>query len=151
MFHTPERAPLSLRSSAVMSIRSLPDRRWSSRISRRAKLRPLAGWGAKRVASLPDVATFKELGYDIEFYIWAGLFAPRGTPAPVMKISASRCKQAVNTAEFKSAMEKLRDPDRLSRCAGVPEILGQGRKDARRRHQAHGEIGDTGSKVGRHE
>jgi tripartite-type tricarboxylate transporter receptor subunit TctC len=42
------------------------------------KLRPLAGWGEKRVASLPDVPTFKELGYDIEFYIWAGLFAPRG-------------------------------------------------------------------------
>ncbi len=49
------------------------------------KLRPLAGWGAKRVASLPDVATFKELGYDIEFYIWAGLFAPRGTSPTVMK------------------------------------------------------------------
>src|ERR1044072_7513918 len=45
------------------------------------KISPLAAWGAKRVASLPDVPTFKELGYDIEFYIWAGLFAPRGTPA----------------------------------------------------------------------
>jgi tripartite-type tricarboxylate transporter receptor subunit TctC len=74
------------------------------------KLRPLAGWGAKRVASLPDVATFKELGYDIEFYIWAGLFAPRGTPAAVMKTIREAVKQAVNSAEFKGAMEKLETP-----------------------------------------
>ena len=26
-----------------------------------------------------------ELGYkDVEYYIWAGLFAPKGTPAPVI-------------------------------------------------------------------
>jgi len=74
------------------------------------KLRPLAGWGAKRVASLPDVATFKELGYDIEFYIWAGLFAPRGTPPTVMKTIREAVKQAVNSAEFKGAMEKLETP-----------------------------------------
>src|SRR5919106_4419085 len=74
------------------------------------KLRPLAGWGAKRVASLPDVPTFKELGYDIEFYIWAGLFAPRGTPAPVMKRIRDSVRQAVSTAEFKTAMEKLQTP-----------------------------------------
>jgi tripartite-type tricarboxylate transporter receptor subunit TctC len=74
------------------------------------KLRPLAGWGAKRVASLPDVPTFKELGYDIEFYIWAGLFAPRGTPEPVMKTIRESVRQAVNTPEFKAAMEKLQTP-----------------------------------------
>ena len=51
------------------------------------KLRPLAGWGAKRVEALPNVPTFKELGYDIEFYIWAGLFAPRGTPEPVISLN----------------------------------------------------------------
>jgi tripartite-type tricarboxylate transporter receptor subunit TctC len=74
------------------------------------KLRPLAGWGDKRVAALPDVPTFKELGYDIEFYIWAGLFAPRGTPAPVMKTIRESVKQAVSTADFQSAMEKLQTP-----------------------------------------
>jgi tripartite-type tricarboxylate transporter receptor subunit TctC len=74
------------------------------------KLRPLAGWGAKRVASLPDVPTFKEVGYDIEFYIWAGLFAPRGMPAPVMKTIRAAVKQAVDTPEFKSAMEKIQTP-----------------------------------------
>jgi len=74
------------------------------------KLRPLAGWGAKRIQSLPDVATFKELGYDIEFYIWAGLFAPRGTPEPVIKSVRESVRQAVNTPEFKTAMEKLETP-----------------------------------------
>ena len=74
------------------------------------KIRPLAGWGAKRVAALPDVATFKELGYDIEFYIWAGLFAPRGTSPAVMKTIRESVKQAVDTAEFKATMEKLQTP-----------------------------------------
>jgi tripartite-type tricarboxylate transporter receptor subunit TctC len=74
------------------------------------KLRPLAGWGAKRVASLPDVPTFKELGHDIEFYIWAGLLAPRGTPEPIMKTVRASVRQAVNTPEFKAAMEKLQTP-----------------------------------------
>jgi tripartite-type tricarboxylate transporter receptor subunit TctC len=41
------------------------------------KLRALAGWGSQRVAALPDVPTFAELGYpEAEFYIWAGVFAP---------------------------------------------------------------------------
>jgi tripartite-type tricarboxylate transporter receptor subunit TctC len=74
------------------------------------KLRPLAGWGAKRVAALPDLPTFKELGYDAEFYIWAGLFAPRRTPEPLMKRIRESVRQAVNTPEFKSAMEKLETP-----------------------------------------
>jgi tripartite-type tricarboxylate transporter receptor subunit TctC len=74
------------------------------------KLRALAGWGAKRVAALPEVPTFKELGYDIEFYIWAGLFAPKGTPEPVMKTIRETVKQAVNTPEFKAAMDKLQTP-----------------------------------------
>jgi tripartite-type tricarboxylate transporter receptor subunit TctC len=74
------------------------------------KLRPLAGWGAKRVTALPEVPTFKELGYDVEFYIWAGLFAPRGTPEAAVKRIRESVKQAVNTAEFKSAMEKIETP-----------------------------------------
>jgi tripartite-type tricarboxylate transporter receptor subunit TctC len=74
------------------------------------KVRALAGWGAKRVAALPDVATFKELGYDIEFYIWAGMFAPRGTPPAVMKTIRDAVKQAVTSAEFKQAMDKLETP-----------------------------------------
>ena len=75
------------------------------------KLRPLAGWGDKRVAALPEVPTFKELGYpEAEFYIWAGLFAPRGTPEPVLARLRATVREAVNDPDFRSAMDKLETP-----------------------------------------
>ena len=75
------------------------------------KLRALAGWGDKRVAAMPDVPTFKELGYpDAEFYIWAGLFAPRGTPEPVLQKLRDTVRAAVADPEFKAAMDKLETP-----------------------------------------
>jgi tripartite-type tricarboxylate transporter receptor subunit TctC len=75
------------------------------------KLRALAGWGDKRVAALPDLPTFKELGYpDAEFYIWAGLFAPRGTPEPVMARLRDGMRVVVADPEFKAAMDKLQTP-----------------------------------------
>ena len=75
------------------------------------KLRALAGWGDKRVAALPDVPTFKELGYpDAEFYIWAGLFAPKGTPEPVLAKLRAAARESMNDPEFKSAMDKMETP-----------------------------------------
>lgn len=74
------------------------------------KLRALAGWGTTRVDSLPDVPTFKELGYDIEFYIWAGLFAPKATPAPVITKLREGVAQVVKDPEFIATMEKAGTP-----------------------------------------
>ncbi len=74
------------------------------------KLRPLASWGEKRLASLPDVPTFKELGYNAEFYIWSGLFAPAGTPAPIMQALRNAVRQAVEDPDFKRTMEKIETP-----------------------------------------
>jgi tripartite-type tricarboxylate transporter receptor subunit TctC len=65
----------------------------------------------KRIAALPDVPTFKELGYpDAEFYIWAGLFAPKGTPEAVLAKLRATVREAVNDPEFKGAMDKLETP-----------------------------------------
>jgi tripartite-type tricarboxylate transporter receptor subunit TctC len=74
------------------------------------KLRPLASWGAKRLASLPDLPTLKELGYDVEYAIWSGLFAPAGTPESVMKALRDGVRAITADDEFKASMAKLETP-----------------------------------------
>ncbi|MBV9556719.1 MAG: tripartite tricarboxylate transporter substrate binding protein, partial [Pseudolabrys sp.] len=71
------------------------------------KARPLALFGAKRSAALPDVPTMKELGYDIEYYLWVGLFAPKGTPDTVISFLRENSKKAAFTDQFKTAMTNL--------------------------------------------
>jgi tripartite-type tricarboxylate transporter receptor subunit TctC len=74
------------------------------------KLRALAGWGEKRIAVLPELPTLKELGYDAEFYIWAGMFAPKGTPEPILKKLRDTVRAAMQEADFKAAMNKMETP-----------------------------------------
>ena len=74
------------------------------------KLRALAGWGEKRITVLPELPTLKELGYDAEFYIWAGMFAPKGTPEPIMKKLRDTVRAAMQDADFKAAMDKMETP-----------------------------------------
>jgi tripartite-type tricarboxylate transporter receptor subunit TctC len=71
------------------------------------KLRPLACFGAKRAPALPDVPTMKELGYNVEFYLWVGLFAPKGTPAPVVSALREASKKAAAAEPFGKAMQNL--------------------------------------------
>lgn len=74
-------------------------------------LRVLAGWGDKRIPAMPDVPTFKELGYkDVEFYIWSGFFAPAATPEPIIKVLREATAKAVQAPDFKSAMQKMDTP-----------------------------------------
>ncbi len=74
------------------------------------KMRALATWGATRLAAFPDVPTLKELGYDVEYYIWTGLFAPRGVPANVVQTLRDATRKAVEDPEFQSAMDKAKTP-----------------------------------------
>lgn len=74
------------------------------------KMRALAVWGDKRLASLPNVPSMKELGYDATFYIWSGLFAPVATPAAIQAVLRDAVRRTVEDSEFKEAMAKVETP-----------------------------------------
>jgi len=73
------------------------------------KLRALASFSAKRAAAMPDVPTLKELGYDVEFSLWVGLFAPKGTPDAVIIKLRAESKKAAGSDQFKKAMDNIGD------------------------------------------
>jgi tripartite-type tricarboxylate transporter receptor subunit TctC len=73
------------------------------------KLRALACFSPKRAASLPDVPTLKELGYDVEFSIWVGLFAPKGTPDAVITRLRDETRKVVANEQFKQAIVNIGD------------------------------------------
>lgn len=54
------------------------------------KLRVIAVLGQKRSPAMPDIPTFAEQGYKVDWEYWLGLFAPAQTPPPeVQKINAA--------------------------------------------------------------
>ena len=71
------------------------------------KTRPLALFGSQRSKALPEVPTMKELGYDIEYYLWVGMFAPRGTPEAVIGYLREVLNKAAHTDQFKTALTNL--------------------------------------------
>jgi tripartite-type tricarboxylate transporter receptor subunit TctC len=103
------------------------------------KMRALAGWGTERLKLLPDLPTFKELGYqDVEFYIWSGVFAPASTPAPVQAKLREAVKAAATSEEFRNVMEKVSTPVHY---LDAPEFAQYWERDAKRLAAAVEQIG----------
>jgi tripartite-type tricarboxylate transporter receptor subunit TctC len=108
------------------------------------KMRALAGWGDKRLPLMPELPTFKELGYkDVEFYIWSGVFAPGATPAPIVNRLREAVRAAVNDPQFKGAMDKVQTPINY---LDAPEFRGFLAKDAARLKVAVEKIGKVSDK-----
>jgi tripartite-type tricarboxylate transporter receptor subunit TctC len=71
------------------------------------KTRPLAMFGAERAKSLPDVPTMKELGYNVEYYLWVGLFAPKGTSDTIITYLRDNINKAAHSPQFATALTNL--------------------------------------------
>jgi tripartite-type tricarboxylate transporter receptor subunit TctC len=49
----------------------------------------------------------KELGYNIEYYLWVGMFAPKGTPDKVVTYLREVLNKAAHSDTFKTAVANL--------------------------------------------
>ncbi len=86
------------------------------------RLIPLAIGDAKRSSLAPNVPTLVELGYkDVVVGAWNGFFAPKGTPADVVRLLNSNLNDIVKMPDV---FEKLATFGALP-VGGAPDVLGK--------------------------
>jgi tripartite-type tricarboxylate transporter receptor subunit TctC len=85
---------------------------------RSGKLKALSTLGPKRSTHLPDVPSFKELGYDLDFLGWTGMFAPAGTPRDVVQRLNTEMSRLIADPAF---VAKYLTPQSMDPRGGTPE------------------------------
>jgi len=71
------------------------------------RIRPLATSGAKRSKVLPDVPTVEEAGVrDFDLTLWAGVFAPRGTPPEIVGRLNREINQVLGRPEVREPLAR---------------------------------------------
>ena len=72
------------------------------------RVRPLALTGGDRSPVMPQVPTFKEIGYaEFEMTGWYGLWFPAKTPVPWVNRVNAEIKKAITSSEMKARMDEL--------------------------------------------
>jgi tripartite-type tricarboxylate transporter receptor subunit TctC len=61
----------------------------------------------ERLPTLPDVPTAKEAGLDYQMSIWAGIFAPKGTPKPILAQLAAALDKSLDDPGVKAKVAEL--------------------------------------------
>ena len=85
------------------------------------RLRMLGVMSAKRAEAFPDVPTLKEQGLpDLEVETWYAMFAPAGTPAPIVARLNRDLNDFLKEADVRDVLEK----QGLVPGGGAPEELG---------------------------
>ena len=102
------------------------------------KVRVLASWGDKRLASLPDVPTLSESGVDAVFFQWSALFAPAGTPETVVAKLREAARAAATDSAFVTALGALETPVQY---LDAPELQRFWEADARKLAEAVRRVG----------
>ena len=75
---------------------------------REGKLRAIAVWGRTRESDLPEVPTMIESGFPgLSLGFWVGLWAPAGTPAPIVNRLNGATNAALDDPEMKASMKRL--------------------------------------------
>lgn len=70
------------------------------------KVRPLAVSSAKRLTAFPEIPTYKESGYNTEYYIWAGLYGPSPLPPAILRKLQDSVQKATSSPQYIESMKK---------------------------------------------
>jgi tripartite-type tricarboxylate transporter receptor subunit TctC len=76
------------------------------------EIKALAYAGDRRSLLMPSVPTMNEVGVPFEMSIWSGLFAPAGTPRPIIDRLYREAKDMLNDA---AVLQRLREQDWVPR------------------------------------
>lgn len=74
------------------------------------KMRLIAVFSNRRHPDFPDVPTAREQGIDALQLSQVGIYAPRGTPAPVLDKLEEACRVALETPAVKQVLDTTRSP-----------------------------------------
>jgi tripartite-type tricarboxylate transporter receptor subunit TctC len=84
-------------------------------------LRPIVQTGAKRLPNLANVATVVESGFaGFESYAWWGVFAPAGTPKPIIERFSA---ELAATIREERVTKQLTEQQQITLTLGGPEEL----------------------------
>jgi putative tricarboxylic transport membrane protein len=73
------------------------------------KMRALAVSGPRRAATMPDVPTVKEAGYDVTFTMWRAVLAPKGTPQAIVDRLEAAFRKVCEDPAFQAMVKQLED------------------------------------------
>jgi tripartite-type tricarboxylate transporter receptor subunit TctC len=110
----------------------------ASSFAKSGRLRALATMGDRRLPSMPDVPTLKELGLDASYYVWTGLFAPAATPQPVVDTLRAAMRAVAHDPAFIAAAQEM---DALLDYQDAPEFQSFVLNESRRLGQVTRRIG----------
>jgi tripartite-type tricarboxylate transporter receptor subunit TctC len=74
------------------------------------KVRVLAHWGNARLVTLPDVQSLKELGTNVDYAQWSGIFVPAATPEPVVQRLRAAARAAADDPKVKETLLSAGSP-----------------------------------------
>jgi tripartite-type tricarboxylate transporter receptor subunit TctC len=66
----------------------------------------LAVTGTERLGSMPEIPTLQESGIPLSAYAWLGVCGGSGIPQPVIELLNRQIVQIVNSADYRSLVEK---------------------------------------------
>jgi tripartite-type tricarboxylate transporter receptor subunit TctC len=84
---------------------------------RQYNLHPIAVFSERRAREFPDVPTMRELGHDLVFTIWSGLYLPAGTPTEVLDRTEAACLRMMATPAVVEGLRRMDMPIEVRRRA----------------------------------